>query len=65
MVRAFYCAGTSGSTPLVTGGKTGCAQTGTTSELNLSDYFRAKGMALKVLAQAAEESLKAYDGSRM
>ena len=49
-------------TALQLGGKTVCAQTGTTSELNLSDYFRANDMALKVLAVGtAEESLKAYD----
>ena len=44
------------------GGKTVCTQTGTTTELNLSDYFRANDMALKVLALGtAEESRKAYD----
>jgi lipoprotein-anchoring transpeptidase ErfK/SrfK len=44
------------------GGKTVCTQTGTTSELNLSDYFRANDMPVKVLALGtAEESLKAYD----
>src|SRR3954453_9272105 len=49
-------------TALQLGGKTVCTQTGTTSELNLSDYFRANEMALKVLALGtAEESLRAYD----
>lgn len=49
-------------TALQLGGKTVCTQTGTTTELNLSDYFRAKDMALMVLARGtAEESLKAYD----
>ena len=49
-------------TALQLGGKTVCTQTGTTSELNLSDYFRANDMALKVLALGtAEESRKAYD----
>jgi general L-amino acid transport system substrate-binding protein len=49
-------------TALQLGGRTVCAQTGTTSELNLSDYFRATNMPLKVLAfGTAEESLKAYD----
>jgi general L-amino acid transport system substrate-binding protein len=49
-------------TALQLGGKTVCTQTGTTTELNLADYFRANDMALKVLALAtAEESLKAYD----
>jgi general L-amino acid transport system substrate-binding protein len=49
-------------TALQLGGKTVCTQTGTTSELNLSDYFRANDMDLKVLALGtAEETLKAYD----
>jgi general L-amino acid transport system substrate-binding protein len=44
------------------GGKTICTQTGTTTELNLSDYFRAHDMELKVLALGtAEETMKAYD----
>jgi general L-amino acid transport system substrate-binding protein len=44
------------------GGETVCTQTGTTTELNLSDYFRANDMTLKVLALGtAEESRKAYD----
>jgi general L-amino acid transport system substrate-binding protein len=49
-------------TALQLGGKTVCTQTGTTTELNLSDYFRANGMAVKVLALGtAEESRTAYD----
>ena len=49
-------------TALQLGGKTVCTQTGTTSELNLSDYFRANDMELKVLALGtAEESRRAYD----
>jgi len=49
-------------TALQLGGKTVCTQTGTTSELNLSDYFRTNGMPLNVLAFAtAEESRKSYD----
>jgi general L-amino acid transport system substrate-binding protein len=49
-------------TALQLGGKTVCTQTGTTTELNLSDYFRAKDMPLKVLAfSGADESRKAYD----
>jgi general L-amino acid transport system substrate-binding protein len=52
-------------TALRLGGKTVCTQTGTTSELNLSDYFRANDMPLKVLALGtAEESLKAYDDGK-
>jgi general L-amino acid transport system substrate-binding protein len=49
-------------TALQLGGKMVCTQTGTTSELNLADYFRAKDMTLKVLAfDTAEESRNAYD----
>ncbi len=49
-------------TALELGGKTVCTQTDTTTELNLSDYFRANDMDLKVLALAtADETLKAYD----
>ena len=49
-------------TALQLGNKIVCTQTGTTSELNLSDYFRANDMELKVLALGtAEESRKAYD----
>jgi general L-amino acid transport system substrate-binding protein len=49
-------------TALQLGGKTICTQTGTTTELNLADYFRANDMDLKVLALGtAEETLKAYD----
>jgi general L-amino acid transport system substrate-binding protein len=52
-------------TALQLGGKTVCTQTGTTSELNLSDYFRANDMSLNVLAFAtAEESRKAYDDGK-
>jgi general L-amino acid transport system substrate-binding protein len=35
-------------TALQLNGKTVCAQVGTTSELNVSDYFHANNMALKV-----------------
>src|SRR3954451_1990684 len=49
-------------TALQLGGKTAPTQTGTTTELNVTDYFRANDMALKVLAfGTAEESRKAYD----
>jgi general L-amino acid transport system substrate-binding protein len=49
-------------TALQLGGKTVCTQTGTTTELNLADYFRANDMPLKVLTLAtAEESRQAYD----
>ena len=47
-------------TALQLGGKTVCTQAGTTSELNLSDYFRASDMALKIVQLGtAEESRKA------
>jgi general L-amino acid transport system substrate-binding protein len=49
-------------TALQLGGKTVCTQTGTTSALNLADYFRANEMALKMLQLGtADESRKAYD----
>lgn len=47
------------------GGKTVCTQTGTTTELNLSDYFHAHEMDLKVLALGtADETLQAYNDRR-
>ena len=52
-------------TALQLGGKTVCTQAGTTSELNLADYFRANGMALKIVQlSTAEESRKAYDENK-
>jgi general L-amino acid transport system substrate-binding protein len=42
-----------------------CVQQGTTSELNLADYFRANHMSLKPVAFATEEeALKAYESAR-
>ena len=42
-----------------------CVQTGTTTELNLADYFRANNMKYEVIAFAtADETIKAYDGGR-
>jgi general L-amino acid transport system substrate-binding protein len=42
-----------------------CTQTGTTTELNLADYFRANKMKYEVVAFAnPDETLKAYDGGR-
>src|SRR3954470_6389040 len=42
-----------------------CVQQGTTTELNLADYFRANKMKLKTVTFAtADEALKAYDASR-
>ncbi|KWV49974.1 amino acid ABC transporter substrate-binding protein [Bradyrhizobium macuxiense] len=49
-------------TALQLGGKTVCTQTGTTSELNLADYFGAHAMPLNVLTlSTAEESRRAYE----
>jgi len=49
-------------TALELDGKSVCTQTGTTTELNLGDYFRSNRMTYKVVALAtAEERLKAYD----
>lgn len=46
-------------------GATICTQTGTTTELNMADYFRGQHMDYKVLAfEKNEESLSAYDGGR-
>ncbi|HVZ51847.1 MAG TPA: amino acid ABC transporter substrate-binding protein [Pseudolabrys sp.] len=42
-----------------------CVQQGTTTELNLADYFRAHNMQLKSVTFAtANEALKAYDAGR-
>ena len=42
-----------------------CVQQGTTTELNLADYFRANKMKLKTVTFAtANEALKAYDAGR-
>ena len=42
-----------------------CTQTGTTTELNLADYFRANNMKYEVIAFAtADETVKAYDTGR-
>jgi general L-amino acid transport system substrate-binding protein len=52
-------------TALQLSGKTVCTQIGTTSELNLSDYFRANDMMLKVVTLGtAEESLNAYNAGK-
>jgi general L-amino acid transport system substrate-binding protein len=46
-------------------GATVCTQTGTTTELNLADYFRANNMTYQVVAfEKNEEVLKAYDEGR-
>jgi general L-amino acid transport system substrate-binding protein len=42
-----------------------CVQQGTTTELNLADYFRANKMQLKTVTFAsADETVKAYDAGR-
>ena len=42
-----------------------CVQQGTTTELNLADYFRANRMRLKTVTFAsANEAIKAYDAGR-
>src|SRR5438874_10127146 len=42
-----------------------CTQTGTTTELNLADFFRANGMKYEVIAfGTADETIKAYEAGR-
>jgi general L-amino acid transport system substrate-binding protein len=42
-----------------------CTKSGTTSELNLADYFRNNRLTYKVMTfPSADEALKAYDGGR-
>ena len=46
-------------------GATVCTQTGTTTELNLADFFRANNMTYQVVSmEKNEEVLKAYDEGR-
>jgi general L-amino acid transport system substrate-binding protein len=46
-------------------GKAVCAQTGTTTELNLGDYFRTNNMRYSAVAAAsADEMVKAYEAGR-
>ena len=46
-------------------GATVCTQQGTTTELNLADYFRANKLKYEVVAFAsADETFKAYDAGR-
>jgi general L-amino acid transport system substrate-binding protein len=46
-------------------GATVCVQQGTTTELNLADYFRANKMELKAVTFATnDETIKAYDAGR-
>ena len=47
------------------GGAAVCVQTGTTTELNLTDYFRANNLELKpVVFEKSEEARTAYDEGR-
>ena len=47
------------------GGATVCVQPGTTTELNLADYFRANGMSFKpVVIEKLEEVVNAYFAGR-
>lgn len=42
-----------------------CAQTGTTTELNLADFFRSNNMKYEVIAfGTADETIKAYEAGR-
>jgi general L-amino acid transport system substrate-binding protein len=42
-----------------------CTQTGTTTELNLADFFRSNGMKYEVIAfGTADETVKAYEAGR-
>jgi general L-amino acid transport system substrate-binding protein len=42
-----------------------CAQTGTTTELNLGDYFRSNNMRYEIIAfSTADETVKAYESGR-
>ncbi|MCB1475952.1 MAG: amino acid ABC transporter substrate-binding protein [Rhodobiaceae bacterium] len=42
-----------------------CTQTGTTTELNVADYFRAKNMQYEIVAfEKADEVVQAYDAGR-
>jgi general L-amino acid transport system substrate-binding protein len=47
------------------GGATICTQTGTTTELNVADYFRSNKMKYEILSfQSADETIKAYENER-
>jgi general L-amino acid transport system substrate-binding protein len=53
------------SSALELNGASVCVQQGTTTELNLADYFRSNHMSLKTVTFATlDEALKAYDTSR-
>ena len=47
------------------GGASVCTSTGTTTELNVADYFRANNMKLKIVAfEKSDETVAAYDKGR-
>ena len=47
------------------GGSKVCAQAGTTTELNLADYFKANGMTYELVsATGADELVRAFDAGR-
>jgi len=53
------------TTALDLGGSKVCVQSGTTSELNLADYFDANGMTYQAVpAASADDAAKAYDAGR-
>ena len=64
--RASWCARSlKVNSALELNGASVCVQQGTTTELNLADYFRAHNMKLKTVTFAtADEAVKAYDAGR-
>ena len=64
--RASWCARSlKVNSALELNGASVCVQHGTTTELNLADYFRANNMKYKSVAFAdADETIKAYDAGR-
>jgi general L-amino acid transport system substrate-binding protein len=53
------------SSALELSGASVCVQTGTTTELNLADYFRANGMTFNpVVFEKSDEVVQAYDAGR-
>ena len=60
--RFFFCRAMNKETALDLDGAKVCVQTGTTTELNLVDYFRANKMKYEVIAApSAEAAIKDYD----
>jgi general L-amino acid transport system substrate-binding protein len=51
--------------PLELSGAEVCTNTGTTTELNIADFFRSRGMPYKIVAfEKSDEALKAYEAER-